>query len=212
MERPSHIIFDRRQTLSRRLPMVAMAIGLQFVGFWLFTHGLASHVQGIFHTLDFVPVAEPQKPTLPPPPEPVMQHVTAPVVPVPVFGTAAPENNNGITGQIAQPPTGGNTTVKNTVGMDRAATGIVSTHTVPPYPPIARRMGEEGKVTLRLNVSAEGRVTQADIVSSSGRVELDQTAQAWIVAHWAYKPALRDGSAVASQVLATVTFSLASER
>ena len=84
-----------------------------------------------------------------------------------------------------------------------------STHTVPPYPPIARRMGAEGKVTLRLTVSAEGRVTQAEIVTSSGREELDQAAQAWIVAHWTYRPARTTGPPVASQVLATVTFSLA---
>lgn len=212
MERPSHIIFERHLSFSRRLPMIVMAIGLQLAGYWLFTHGLANHVSGMIHVLDFVPVPETQKPTLLPPPEPVLQHVTAPVVPLPEFGTAPPDNNNGITGQKAQPPIEGNTVVKNTAAPDRAAAGILSTHTVPPYPPIARRMGEEGKVTLRLSVSAEGRVTQADIVSSSGRVELDQTAQAWIVAHWVYKPALQDGAAVASQVLATVTFSLASER
>jgi protein TonB len=212
MERPSHIIFDHRQTFSRRLPIVAMAIGLQLAGIWLFTHGLASHLPGMTHVLDFVPVPETQKPTLLPPPEPPMQHVAVPIVPLPEFGTAPQDNNNSIGGQIAQPPAGGGTTVRNAVGADRAATGILSTHTVPPYPPIARRMGEEGKVTLRLTVSAEGRVTNADIVTSSGRVELDQTAQAWIVAHWAYKPALQEGTAVASQVLATVTFSLASER
>ena len=212
MERPSHVIFDRHQTFSRRLPIVVMAIGLQLAGFWLFTHGLASHVQGIFDPIHFVPVPETQKPTPLPPPEPVMQHVTVPNVPLPEFGTAQPENGNSITVQTTQPSAGGSTAVKNSAGVDRAATGILSTHTVPPYPPIARRMGEEGKVTLRLTVSPEGRVTSADIVTSSGRIELDQTAQAWIVAHWAYKPALQDGTAVASQVLATVTFSLASER
>ena len=93
-----------------------------------------------------------------------------------------------------------------------AAVGIVSTHTVPPYPPIARRIGAEGKVTLRLTVSTEGRVTQADVESSSGHDELDQTAQQWIMAHWAYKPAQENGVPVVSHVLATVTFNLAAER
>jgi outer membrane biosynthesis protein TonB len=59
--------------------------------------------------------------------------------------------------------------VKNTAGADHAPVGILSTHTVPPYPPIARRIGAEGKVTLRLTVSAEGRVTRADVVTTSGR-------------------------------------------
>jgi protein TonB len=88
---------------------------------------------------------------------------------------------------------------------------IAATHTAPPYPPIARRIGAEGKVTLRLTVTAEGRVSQADIVTSSGRDDLDQTAQQWIMAHWKYKPALANGVAVVSKTLATVTFSLINE-
>ena len=68
------------------------------------------------------------------------------------------------------------------------------------------------KVTFRLIVSPEGRVIRAEVLASSGRDELDQTAQAWILAHWAYHPALENGVAVASQVLATVTFSLSDQR
>ena len=83
---------------------------------------------------------------------------------------------------------------------------------MPPYPPVARRIGAEGQVTLRLTVSAEGRVTQAEIVTSSGRDELDQTAQQWIVAHWAYRPALENGVPAVSHVLATVAFSLSAGR
>jgi protein TonB len=94
----------------------------------------------------------------------------------------------------------------------RAAIGIASTHTLPPYPPVARRIGAEGKVTLNLTVTAEGRVAQADIVTSSGRDDLDQTAQQWIVAHWAYKPALENGVPAVSHTLATVTFNLINER
>jgi protein TonB len=95
---------------------------------------------------------------------------------------------------------------------DRAPIGIASTHTVPPYPPIARRIGAEGKVTLRLTVTAEGRVSAAEVVTSSGRDDLDQTAQQWIMAHWIYKPALANGIPMVSRTLATVTFSLTNER
>jgi protein TonB len=95
---------------------------------------------------------------------------------------------------------------------DHAPVSIAATHTVPPYPPIARRLGVEGKVTLRLTVSVEGRVSRAEVVTSSGRDDLDQTAQQWIMAHWRYKPALANGVAAASQTLATVTFSLINER
>jgi hypothetical protein len=37
---------------------------------------------------------------------------------------------------------------------------------------------------------------------------MDQTAQAWIVSHWRYRPALDDGAPAVSQTLATVVFSL----
>lgn len=212
MERPSHIIFDHHQSFSRRAPLFAMAIGLQLAGFWLFTHGLATHLPTVFHAFSFVPMHDTDKPSLPPPPEPPMQHVQMPSVPLPDFGTAQPENSTGITVVPAQPPSNGTETVRKTAGADHAAVGILSTHTVPPYPPIARRIGAEGQVTLQLTVSAEGRVTRAEVVTPSGRDELDQVAQQWIVRHWTYKPAMQNGVSVASQVLAAVTFSLAAER
>ena len=55
-------------------------------------------------------------------------------------------------------------------------------------------------------------VSAAEVVNTSGRDELDQAAQQWILAHWSYKPALAAGVPVASKVLATVTFSLTNER
>lgn len=211
MERPSHIAFGKHSSWSGRASFFAMAIGLQLAGFWLFTHGLATQVQSIFHTLDFVAVHDNDRPALPPPPEPPMQLAVTPNVPLPEFSTAQPENDNSITAVTAQPPSN-DTPVKEAAGANRAPVGILSTHTVPPYPPVARRLGEEGKVTLRLSVSAEGRVTRAEIVTSSGRDELDQSAQQWIVAHWIYKPALGNGVAVAGQVMAIVTFSLSNPR
>jgi len=66
-------------------------------------------------------------------------------------------------------------------------------------------------VTLRLTVSAEGKVTAAEIVTSSGRDDMDQTAQQWIMAHWAYKPALDKGVPTISRTLATVVFSLVNQ-
>ena len=104
------------------------------------------------------------------------------------------------------------TTALPPVGATRAPVSLTATHTVPPYPPIARRLGVEGKVTLRLTVSAEGRVSAAEIVTTSGRDDLDQTAEQWIMAHWFYKPALANGTPVASKARATVTFSLTNER
>lgn len=211
MERPSHITFDRHLSWSGRAPFFAVAISLQLAGFWLFTHGLATQLRPIFHPFDYVPIVEKQVPP-PEPPEPdIQKKLDVVVVPPPTFTTEqTPQPGTGITASL--PPATGDGATKPAEHVVHAAVGILSTHTVPPYPPVAQRLGEEGKVTLRLTVSAEGRVTRADIVTTSGHTELDQAAQQWIVAHWTYKPAQDDGVAVASQVLAMVTFSLANPR
>lgn len=93
---------------------------------------------------------------------------------------------------------------------DTQASAIGSTHSRPPYPPDARRLGQQGRVELQLTISAEGKVLKADIVKSSGFPELDQTAQSWVVAHWRYQPAIQGGVAVMSTALAAVKFDIKS--
>ena len=90
------------------------------------------------------------------------------------------------------------------------ANGINSTHTTPPYPPNAKKNGQEGAVLLHIMISAQGDVTNATVSRSSGVPELDQTAVAWVVTHWKYKPATDNGVAVASASDARVVFSLKS--
>jgi protein TonB len=208
MERPSHIIFDTRH-FSHRLPLVGLALSLQAAAVWLFMHGLAI---GTFHLppgpITLTPLDDPPQPRVKPP-EPTFQPLPIPKPADPLSGvTFAPSERGAITVSPAPEP---GPTAPNPTGITRSPVSISATHTAPPYPPIARRIGVEGKVTLRLTVTAEGRVAQADIVTSSGREDLDQTAQQWIVAHWTYKPALANGVPAASQAMATVVFSLINE-
>jgi periplasmic protein TonB len=44
------------------------------------------------------------------------------------------------------------------------------------YPDAARRRGEEGEVAVRFTVAADGRVSQAVVVKSSGTATLDAAA------------------------------------
>jgi periplasmic protein TonB len=212
MERPSHITLDTRQPWFRRASFIAMTIGLQLVGFWLFTHGLTTHVPNIIRDFVFVQTHEQEKLAVKPPEPEIQKKINVIVVPAPIFGTELPPRPGGagIAASLPPPTDGGAT--KPPEHVVRAPMAIMSTHTVPPYPTVSRRMGAEGKVTLRLNVSAEGRVTRAEIVTSSGRDDLDEAAQAWITAHWIYRPAQDNGTPVASQVMAMVTFSLADQR
>ena len=211
MERPSHINFDTQSRyFSQRLPLIGLAISFQAAAVWLFMHGLAI---GSLHLppgpIMLTPFEEPLKPTVKPP-EPNLHPVPIPQPPDPLSGVKTEPSPSGITTALQRPDPGPVTAAPS--GVTRAPVGITATHTVPPYPPIARRIGAEGKVTLRLTVDAEGRVSQADIVTSSGRADLDQTAQQWIVAHWTYKPALANGSPAVGQTLTTVIFSLINER
>lgn len=77
----------------------------------------------------------------------------------------------------------------------------------PPYPPLSRRMGEEGKVILRVQVSAEGLAEAAEIKTSSGSLRLDEAALR-TVQRWRFIPAKRGDSPVASSVLVPIIFKL----
>ena len=77
----------------------------------------------------------------------------------------------------------------------------------PAYPPIAKRRGEEGKVLLRVLVSADGRAVTVDLQQSSGSVPLDEAALS-AVRQWRFVPAKMDGLAVESRVQVPIIFRL----
>ncbi|NTV72185.1 MAG: energy transducer TonB [Azonexaceae bacterium] len=77
----------------------------------------------------------------------------------------------------------------------------------PPYPPLARRMGEEGRVLLRVLVTPQGTAESVEIKTSSGSDRLDDSAQR-TVRNWKFIPARRGDSAVQSWVLVPIIFKL----
>jgi protein TonB len=77
----------------------------------------------------------------------------------------------------------------------------------PTYPSISRRLGEEGKVVLRVELDEGGQIDRAAIRSSSGFVRLDEAALA-AVKHWRCDPAMRDGMAVRAVALQPFNFVL----
>ena len=206
MERPSHIIFAPHSR-SHRLPFIGLALSLQAAAVWMFVHGLSDYrIPDIIRDIQVAPIPDKETTERAKPPEPVFTKPEPVIVDRPIFDV----DRNGDDGKSIH----ANTEQKPVIAAprpvvpDHAPVSIAATHTAPPYPPIARRIGAEGKVTLRLTVTPEGRVAQARIVASSGRDDLDQTAQAWIVAHWTYRPASHDGQPIIGQATATVVFSL----
>ncbi|MEO5371663.1 MAG: TonB family protein [Magnetococcus sp. DMHC-1] len=77
----------------------------------------------------------------------------------------------------------------------------------PAYPPFARRMGQEGTVVLRVDVSATGGVLNVSVQQSSGFPLLDQAAVE-AVQHYRFVPAQRDGGAVQERVMIPLRFRL----
>ena len=77
----------------------------------------------------------------------------------------------------------------------------------PAYPPQSRRLGEEGKVILRVQVSTEGQALNVEIKTSSGSVRLDEAAQR-TVRGWRFVPARRGETPVDSWVLVPIVFKL----
>lgn len=77
----------------------------------------------------------------------------------------------------------------------------------PAYPPLSRRLGEEGKVWLRVRVGADGSALEVEIKQGSGHARLD-TAARDAVARWRFVPARRGAEAIESWVAVPILFAL----
>ncbi len=77
----------------------------------------------------------------------------------------------------------------------------------PPYPPLSRRMGEQGRVVLRVHVAPDGAAGEVLLHTSSGSPRLDESALQ-TVRRWKFVPARRGTEPVAAWVLVPIAFTL----
>jgi protein TonB len=77
----------------------------------------------------------------------------------------------------------------------------------PAYPALARRMGEQGRVLLRVLVNAAGTADEVQVRTSSGHVRLDEAARD-TVRRWRFVPAKRGTDPVPAWVLIPISFRL----
>ena len=143
----------------------------------------------------------------PPPPPPELQKPPPPFVPPPdIVIQNEPAQTNTITVQskVSTPPptppkvvapTGITAPVSYGKGHDCADRY---------YPPIALRLNQEGTVKVRITVAADGSVTNAEVVGSSGHDSLDQATVKCVMGGWHYKPAMQDGKPIAAATEASV--------
>ena len=77
----------------------------------------------------------------------------------------------------------------------------------PPYPALSRENGEEGRVGLRVQVSADGRAQSVAVVKGSGYPRLDRSAKN-AVERYRFSPATRGGVPIAYSYTFSINFSL----
>lgn len=116
----------------------------------------------------------------PPPPAPVVAAAPTPVQPAPaVVAPVIPPNFQA--DYLDNPP--------------------------PVYPALSRRMGEQGKIVLRMLVNAKGTADNVELRRSSGSSRLDDAALD-VVKRWRFVPAKQGDQPVAAWLLIPITFSL----
>lgn len=77
----------------------------------------------------------------------------------------------------------------------------------PVYPALSRRLNEEGKVLLKVRVSAQGAALEVAVSKSSGFPRLDAAAMD-AVGRWRFVPARRGDEPVDSSVVVPIAFAL----
>lgn len=77
----------------------------------------------------------------------------------------------------------------------------------PTYPAISRRMGEEGKLVLRVELDESGHIDDAHVIDSSGYERLDNAALE-AVKSWQCRPSMRNGQPVRAVALQPFNFVL----
>lgn len=166
------------------------------------------------------PVAEaPQPPRRPEPPPPQAKpQARTPVAPPPVLTAApaapAPAAEFAVVPQpMAAPAPAPSVPAASTSPVHPASVtpprfdADYLNNPKPVYPTAARRLGEEGKVVLRVHVTPEGRAGEIELRTPSGHARLDNAARE-AVAQWRFVPARQGDEAVAAWVLVPIVFSL----
>ena len=197
----------------RRLLIAASVVLLHLGVLWLLQSGLMRRAVEVivpgeilseFLSPPAPPAPQPQTPVAPKPvqrkpelrpapqPEPLPPPVVATPEPAPVVAAApaaaAPATAIDAT-SVAASPAAPAAAPRIELPSSNAA---YLNNPKPAYPALSRRLGEQGKVVVRVLIGVDGRAQQAEIRSSSGYDRLDQAALA-TVRSWRYVPGTRNG-------------------
>lgn len=199
--------------MNRRLLIVAAVIGLHIAGLWALQTGLLRRavelVVPVQVIADLIELPQPKVESTPPPPAPQPTPKPQPVVrqtprpqptPLPVaVADPAPSDHAPIVPAPvppapAEPSPAPARPVEPAVPAVQlpSSTADYLNNPAPAYPPLSRRLGEQGRVVVRVLIGTDGTASQAEIRSSSGFERLDQAALQTVL-KWRYVPGKRAG-------------------
>lgn len=210
MQRPAHLMMQRRTLSPRKLAAIsgavvfeaaaiyAIATGLTFNGVRLIPHIVQAEiirtpppkVQPIVQpppelvkpSVASVPPPEIQIQTQQPPPQiSVAKMPPNPVVPPPVQTASVPAP--------PAPPKPQGISAPVSIGGSHSCENE--------YPPTAVRLNQEGTTSIKFTVNTDGSVSDVHVVGPSGHDTLDAAAIR-CASSWRYKPALENGQPVAA--------------
>jgi len=152
-----------------------------------------------------------ETPREPPPPPPDFVKPTPPVAIVPEFAirpvTVTPPSVTTVPAKPAPAPAPAAPAPISAPSSDPLRP-IMSTHTLPPYPPIARRLNEQGTTLMALTISPKGDVSECSITESSSSARLDEAGCDFVKAHWRWRPPTNAGKPVSARTHVSIKWDL----
>jgi len=158
--------------------------------------------------VDLILPPKPQPPAELPKPRPMVKQAVQKPVELPVFATPA-EASSPVVLALPQPPAP-SPPVQALAPMavtDPIFNADYLNNPAPIYPSVSRRMGEQGRLVLRVLVNTAGAPDEIQVRTSSGYLRLDEAARD-TVRRWKFVPAKRGSEAVPAWVLIPISFRL----
>jgi periplasmic protein TonB len=164
------------------------------------------------------PAVTPPVPTPPKPAEPVKKTPPKPVIPKPKVApspepapqaapASEPVSQPQAPASASQARTAETSTASQTNYIEASFRANYLHNPKPEYPSVAKNRGWQGKVLLRVIVSADGVAQSVTIETSSGHEILDESALE-AVQRWKFVPAKRGDTNVQSSVIVPIVFTL----
>ena len=172
--------------------------------------------RGLTHSWDSLDIGplqatlfdEPQiEPAEPPPPAPRIEPLHVDAIPAPEISIDLPVDDGGAISLVSRAPAAPPATATPAV-LEPPRLDHDRSRMTPAYPPVSRRLGEQGRVVVNVYVLADGRVGDVRLLKSSGYERLDAAALEHVRRGWHFDPARRDGEAVATWGAFGVTFEI----